>query len=93
MAWKLTQSGGASTPDKNATGNAINTECSTQTGGENSHGYQTRSPMHRSVVSLHILLESHFIDRLCGLVVRVPVYRTEVYCSSCEVRTEFIYVM
>jgi hypothetical protein len=29
----------------------------------------------------------------CGLVVRVPSYRTEMYCASCEVRTEFIYVM
>jgi hypothetical protein len=28
--------------------------------------------------------------RLCGLVVRVPGYRTEMYCVSCEVRTEFI---
>jgi hypothetical protein len=26
-------------------------------------------------------------------VVRVPGYRTEMYCVSCEVRTEFIYVM
>jgi hypothetical protein len=32
-------------------------------------------------------------DRLCGLVVRVPGYWTEMYCASCEVRTEFIYVM
>jgi hypothetical protein len=32
-------------------------------------------------------------DRLCGLVVRVPGYITEMYCVSCEVRTEFIYVM
>jgi hypothetical protein len=32
-------------------------------------------------------------DRLCGLVVRVPGYTTEMYCDSCEVRTEFIYVM
>jgi hypothetical protein len=32
-------------------------------------------------------------DRLCGLVVRVPGYRSEMYCVSCEVRTEFIYVM
>jgi hypothetical protein len=32
-------------------------------------------------------------DRLCGLVVRVPGYWTEMYCVSCEVRTEFIYVM
>jgi hypothetical protein len=29
--------------------------------------------------------------RLCGLVVRVPGYWTEMYCASCEVRTEFIY--
>jgi hypothetical protein len=26
-------------------------------------------------------------------VVRVPGHRTEMYCVSCEVRTEFIYVM
>jgi hypothetical protein len=32
-------------------------------------------------------------DRLCGLVVRVPGYTMEMYCISCEVRTEFIYVM
>jgi hypothetical protein len=31
--------------------------------------------------------------RLCGLVVRVPGYTTEMYCVCCEVRTEFIYVM
>jgi hypothetical protein len=31
--------------------------------------------------------------RLSGLVVNVPGYRTEMYCVSCEVRTEFIYVM
>jgi hypothetical protein len=31
--------------------------------------------------------------RLCGLVVRVPAYTTEMYCDSCEVQTEFIYVM
>jgi hypothetical protein len=30
---------------------------------------------------------------LCGLVVRVLGYTTEMYCASCEVRTEFIYVM
>jgi hypothetical protein len=33
------------------------------------------------------------LDRLCGLVVRVPGYTTEMYCDSCEVRTEFTYVM
>jgi hypothetical protein len=29
-----------------------------------------------------------YIDRLCGLVVRVLGYTTEMYCASCEVRTE-----
>jgi hypothetical protein len=33
------------------------------------------------------------IDRLCGLEVRVPGYRSRMYCDSSEVRTEFIYVM
>jgi hypothetical protein len=32
-------------------------------------------------------------DRICGLVARAPGYWTEIYCASCEVRTEFIYVM
>jgi hypothetical protein len=32
-------------------------------------------------------------DSYCGLVVTVPGYTTEMYCASCEVRTEFIYVM
>jgi hypothetical protein len=41
---------------------------------------------------LNVVWESN-IDRLCGLAVRVPAYRTETYCASCEVRTEFIYVM
>jgi hypothetical protein len=34
-----------------------------------------------------------FLYRLCGLVVRVLGFRTEMSCVSCEVRTEFIYVM
>jgi hypothetical protein len=48
------------------------------------------------VVSLtnspHSLSPSLSVDRLCGLVVRVPGYRTETYCFSYEVRTEFIHV-
>jgi hypothetical protein len=32
-------------------------------------------------------------DRLCGLMVRVPGYRTEMYCVSWEVGIEFIYVL
>jgi hypothetical protein len=35
----------------------------------------------------------HQSDRFCGLVVRVPAYRTEMYCVSCEIRTELMYVM
>jgi hypothetical protein len=34
-----------------------------------------------------------YVDRLCGLVVRVPAYTKEMYCASCEVRNEFMYVM
>jgi ribosomal protein S26 len=33
------------------------------------------------------------LDRLRGLAVRVPGYRTQIYCVSCEVRNEFIYVI
>jgi hypothetical protein len=33
------------------------------------------------------------IDRLGSLLVRVPGYRTEMYCVSCKVPTEFMYVM
>jgi hypothetical protein len=28
-----------------------------------------------------------WLDRICGLVVRVPGYRPEIYCASCEVQT------
>jgi hypothetical protein len=38
------------------------------------------------------LLGEHLL-RLCGLVVRVLGIRSEMYCASSEVRTEFIYVM
>jgi hypothetical protein len=31
--------------------------------------------------------------RLYGIMVGVPGYRTEMYCVSCEIRTESIYVM
>jgi hypothetical protein len=43
-------------------------------------------------LNLHMLCRKK-IDRLCGLVVRVPSYTTEMYRASSEVRTEFIYVM
>jgi hypothetical protein len=32
-------------------------------------------------------------DCHCGLVVGVPDYEMKMYCVSCEVRNEFIYVM
>jgi hypothetical protein len=47
------------------------------------------APMTRFIV----LSESYGFDDvgpLCGLVVRVLGYRMEMYCVSCEVRTEFI---
>jgi hypothetical protein len=44
-------------------------------------------------VVLNLKMWTDVKDRLCGLVVRVPGYWTEMYCDSCEVRTEFIYVM
>jgi hypothetical protein len=51
-------------------------------------------PVGDSVVCLSFASCRHFGDQcLCGLVVRVPGYTTEMYCVSCEVRTEFIYVM
>jgi hypothetical protein len=53
------------------------------------------SVFHLSFTFIIYTLKSIFeaMDRLCGLVVRVPGYKTEMYCASCEVRTEFIYVM
>jgi hypothetical protein len=45
----------------------------------------------RYELNLYVMLKK--VDRLCGLVVRVSGYTTEMYCVSCEVRTEFIYVM
>jgi hypothetical protein len=44
-----------------------------------------------SFVSLD--LEINVFVQVCGLVVRVPGYKAEIYCASCEVRTECIYVM
>jgi hypothetical protein len=46
-----------------------------------------------SLIGSNILLSTFICDRLCGLVVRVLGYTTVMYCVSCEVRTEFIYVM
>jgi hypothetical protein len=42
---------------------------------------------------LRVCADYDYVCGICGLVVRVPGYRTEMYCASCEVRTEFIYVM
>jgi hypothetical protein len=39
------------------------------------------------------ILETLDIMPNSGNMVRVPGYTTEMYCASCEVRTEFIYVM
>jgi hypothetical protein len=43
-------------------------------------------------IIIHVC-KKQYIYLLCGLVVRVPDYTTEMYFVSSEVRTEFIYVM
>jgi hypothetical protein len=43
--------------------------------------------------SIHFILFVPVIDRFCGLVVRVPGYRTEMYFVSCEVQSEYIYML
>jgi hypothetical protein len=51
------------------------------------------SNRHRSwhwTLLLYFNIFTTHVLRLCGLVVRVPGYTTEMYCVSCEVRTEFI---
>jgi hypothetical protein len=55
------------------------------------HGKRYRNKEDYPVYNLHTV--SCACERFCGLVVRVPGYITEMYCVSCEVRTEFIYVM
>jgi hypothetical protein len=49
--------------------------------------------MYEAVPSLSLFMACILIGPADGLVVRVPGYRTEMYCASCEVRTEFMYVM
>jgi hypothetical protein len=51
------------------------------------------SSIRRVCLVLDVSSSVHTADCLCGLVVRVPGYRTEMGCVSCEVRTEFMYVM
>jgi hypothetical protein len=46
---------------------------------------------YQSLTQLHIHRVYYYC--LCALAVRVTGYTTEMYCASCEVRTEFIYVM
>jgi hypothetical protein len=58
-------------------------------------GSHVAEQVYLTVKGYRLLFERdvRFEDRLCGLVVRVPGYTTEIYRASCEVRTEFIYVM
>jgi hypothetical protein len=55
------------------------------------------SPSRSFIAISHIISSVHpeccRYVRLCGLVVRVPGYITGLYCASCEVRTDWIYVM
>jgi hypothetical protein len=62
--------------------------------GQNKVFKQRLTPSgHRCDEELLLMSKYGAEDSLCGLVVRVPGYTTEMYCASCEVRTEFIYVM
>jgi hypothetical protein len=47
----------------------------------------------KSFSVVYYIIVSVNLNRLFGLVVRVPGYKTEMYCASCEVQTEFMYVM
>jgi hypothetical protein len=49
--------------------------------------------MKESLINCKSKLAAGFVDRLCGPVVRVPGCRTDMYCVSCEVRTDFMYVI
>jgi hypothetical protein len=40
----------------------------------------------RYEMNLYTYVMQKKVGRLCGLVVRVPGYGTEMYCVSCEVR-------
>jgi hypothetical protein len=48
---------------------------------------------HRGSRNMYVPSYQFCMREIHGLVVRVPGYRTEMYCDSCEVRDEFIYVM
>jgi hypothetical protein len=48
--------------------------------------------LHRTINAC-LIQNMIILARLCGLVVTVPGYRSEMYCAFCEVRTEFIHVM
>jgi hypothetical protein len=47
-------------------------------------------PFLRLNTGCNFLLFPFLIETTCHLVVRVPSNRTEIYCASCEVRTDFI---
>jgi hypothetical protein len=57
------------------------------------HWHLNTEKLRRSVVASSQLCFWDLNDHLCGLVVRVSDYTMEMYFASCEVRTEFIYVM
>jgi hypothetical protein len=56
--------------------------------------WQRQNSLRRTVDCTNRNLRSYckVLYRLCGLVVRVPCYRTEMYCVSCEVRMN-LYVL
>jgi hypothetical protein len=64
--------------------------CHTSIVLEKTHKISSEPP-NWTLLNFLLVWDDH--DRLCGLVVRVPGCRTEMYCVSCEVRTEFMYFM
>jgi hypothetical protein len=40
------------------------------------------------LIVIYLTMLSVTLDRVCGLVVRVPGYITEMYCASCEVKVK-----
>jgi tetratricopeptide (TPR) repeat protein len=46
------------------------------------------SPLAWTLFNCLILLDTERLDRLCGLMVRVPGYTTEMYCASCQSQSQ-----
>jgi hypothetical protein len=57
-----------------------------------SHLMTTVDPVYATQFNKETLQELN-IDLLCGIIGRVPGHRTEMYCVSYEVQTQFVYML